>query len=240
MWRSLRPWLRMRFKIRSSVLIVNADSDLASSIKCLREHFLKKAINAIARPGRRAHARDSQPILELSPGGLPLGCSLARHVTNGSTMSDAPCASTTMRFASASTLSIFGSSRVNQRRVDSPFVTIAANGCETMSKIARLCAAHRELWFGHNRRFPRAHYQALILLRWQKCRAFRERIRTFDAFSSAVTAFRPPAQSGAKRIAPEQVTTIAGPSGVSEHTSRSYTYKSSGPSVMVVCPTSMR
>jgi hypothetical protein len=60
----------MRFKIHSSVLIVNADSDLASSIKCLREHFLKKAINAIARSGRRAHARDSQPILELSPGGI--------------------------------------------------------------------------------------------------------------------------------------------------------------------------
>jgi hypothetical protein len=56
-------------------LIISADSDLAPAIKCVQAHFPNKAVNVIAPPGRRAHARDLNPIYQITPGRIA-GCLL--------------------------------------------------------------------------------------------------------------------------------------------------------------------
>ena len=49
-------------------LIISADSDLGPAIKTVQAHFPTKAINVIAPPGRRGHARDLSPQMEITKG----------------------------------------------------------------------------------------------------------------------------------------------------------------------------
>jgi uncharacterized LabA/DUF88 family protein len=49
-------------------LVISADTDLVPGIKAVRQHFPRKAVNVIAPPRRRAHARDLSPLLEITPG----------------------------------------------------------------------------------------------------------------------------------------------------------------------------
>jgi uncharacterized LabA/DUF88 family protein len=49
-------------------LIISADSDLAPPLRTVREHFPEKKLHVIAPPGRKGHARDLKPILEITPG----------------------------------------------------------------------------------------------------------------------------------------------------------------------------
>jgi hypothetical protein len=51
-------------------LIISADSDLVPAIKIVKTHFPKKAVNVIAPPGRKAHARDLNPLFEITQGRL--------------------------------------------------------------------------------------------------------------------------------------------------------------------------
>jgi hypothetical protein len=51
-------------------LIISADSDLAPAIKTVQAHFPKKSVNVIAPPGRKAHARDLNPLFEITAGRL--------------------------------------------------------------------------------------------------------------------------------------------------------------------------
>jgi hypothetical protein len=51
-------------------LVISADSDLAPAIRTINTHFPKKAVNVIAPPGRKAHARDLKPLFEITAGRL--------------------------------------------------------------------------------------------------------------------------------------------------------------------------
>ncbi|ACL62539.1 NYN domain-containing protein [Methylobacterium nodulans] len=51
-------------------LIISADSDLAPALRTVRQHFPRKALNVIAPPGRKGHARDLQPLFEITAGRL--------------------------------------------------------------------------------------------------------------------------------------------------------------------------
>jgi NYN domain len=51
-------------------LIISADSDLGPAIKSVKANFPKKAVNVIAPPGRKSHARDLSPLFEITSGRL--------------------------------------------------------------------------------------------------------------------------------------------------------------------------
>lgn len=51
-------------------LIVSADSDLAPAVRSAHRNFPDKTINVIAPPGRKGHARDLNPLFEITPGRL--------------------------------------------------------------------------------------------------------------------------------------------------------------------------
>src|SRR6185312_1395180 len=64
-------------------LIISADSDLAPAIKTVQKHFPAKAVNVIAPPGRKAHARDLKPLFEITTGRLAK-CLLPASATDAS------------------------------------------------------------------------------------------------------------------------------------------------------------
>jgi uncharacterized LabA/DUF88 family protein len=51
-------------------IVISADSDLGPAIKTVKAHFPEKAVNVIAPPGRKAHARDLAPLFEITQGRL--------------------------------------------------------------------------------------------------------------------------------------------------------------------------